>query len=116
MAVIDTYKAASSAYSAMAVVPVVGPVLAPIAAAAALVAGFANIRKIKAQQIPDAGGDSGGGGSESSGDPKAAIPTTGAFTLGGADPEKKPIKAYVVTDEMTDSQDQLEDIRQESTL
>ena len=116
MAVIDTYKAASSAYSAMAVVPVVGPVLAPIAAAAALVAGFANIRKIKAQQIPDAGGDSGGGGSESSGAPKAAIPTTGAFTLGGADPEKKPIKAYVVTDEMTDSQDQLEDIRQESTL
>ena len=116
MAIIDTYKAATSAYSSLAPIPFVGPVLGGIAAGAAIAAGLANVRQIYAQ---DVGGGSGGGGGGSAVTPKTdAQPpaTTGAFTLGGADPNKKPVKAYVVTDEMTDSQEQLEGIREQSTI
>ena len=42
--------------------------------------------------------------------------TTGAFTLGGALPDQEPVKAYVVTDEMSDSQSLLSDIRRRSTI
>ena len=40
----------------------------------------------------------------------------GAFELGNIGGEPDPIKAFVVTDEMTDSQDQLQDIRNRSTI
>ena len=42
--------------------------------------------------------------------------TTGAFTLGGGLPDQDPIKTYVITDEMSDSQAQLSDIRRRSTI
>lgn len=45
-ALIDTYSAANSAYSAMAGIPIVGPALGIAAAAAAVVAGIANVKKI----------------------------------------------------------------------
>lgn len=51
-ATIDTYKAATSAYSAMAGIPVVGPVLGGIAAGAAVVAGLANVKKIVSTKEP----------------------------------------------------------------
>ena len=48
--------------------------------------------------------------------PDAMVPSAaGAFTLGGA-LEQEPVKAYVVTDEMTDSQEQLSDIRRRATI
>lgn len=49
---IDTYKAATSAYSAMAGIPVVGPVLGAVAAAAAVAAGIANVKKITSTKTP----------------------------------------------------------------
>lgn len=114
MAIIETYKSATLAFSSLAGIPVVGPALGAIAAAAAVVSGLAQVRQIYAQ---DVGGGSGGGQSPPAPKPQPAKPaTTGAFSLGGGDPSKKPVKAYVVTDEMTDSQDQLEGIRQQSTL
>lgn len=59
-AYINTFQAAVSAYAAMAAIPVVGPVLGAIAAAAAIVAGLANVKKIDAQtyQSSSAGGGS----------------------------------------------------------
>ena len=45
-ATIDTYKAANSAYASMAGIPVVGPGLGAAAAAAAVLAGIANVKKI----------------------------------------------------------------------
>ena len=45
-ATIDTYKAANSAYSAMAGIPIVGPALGAAAAAAAIAAGLMNVGKI----------------------------------------------------------------------
>jgi len=62
---INTYKSATAAYAALAGIPVVGPALGAVAAAAAVVAGLANVRKILAVKsgLP---GDSGGGGVPSS--------------------------------------------------
>jgi hypothetical protein len=47
MATIDTYKAATGAYAAMASIPVVGPALGIAAAAAAITAGLAQVAAIK---------------------------------------------------------------------
>lgn len=52
-ATIDTFKAANSAYAAMAGIPIVGPALGIAAAAAAVVAGIANVKKI--WEVPEDG-------------------------------------------------------------
>lgn len=52
-ATIDTYQAANSAYASMAGIPVVGPGLGAAAAAAAVLAGIANVKKIL--EVPDDG-------------------------------------------------------------
>lgn len=57
---IDTPKAAMSAYSAMAGIPVVGPALGGIAAAAAVATGVAQIQNIKSQSFGGGGGGAGG--------------------------------------------------------
>jgi hypothetical protein len=62
---VNTYKAAQSAYSALAGIPVVGPALGAAAAAAAIAAGVANVQKIKATKF--GGGGGAGGGSAPSG-------------------------------------------------
>jgi len=49
--VINTYKAATGAYSAMAGIPYVGPALGVAAAAAAVAAGVANVQKISSTQF-----------------------------------------------------------------
>lgn len=49
-AIVDTYKAANAAYSAMAGIPVIGPALGIAAAAAAIAAGIANVAQIQSQQ------------------------------------------------------------------
>ena len=114
-ATVDTYKGATSAYASMAGIPVVGPALGAVAAGAAVAAGLANVKAILATD--------GGGGSVPSG---GNIPTagasapapemmSGAFELGGGQ-APEPVKAYVVTDEMSDSQDQLANIRRRATI
>ena len=47
---ISTYQAATSAYAALAPIPIVGPALGIAAAAAAVVSGLANVKKILATQ------------------------------------------------------------------
>jgi hypothetical protein len=122
MATIETFKSAVAAFSSLAPIPIVGPVLGGIAAAAAVVAGLANIRKILKQDV--GGGGGGGGGSETAAASTAAATTaappapemmSGKFSLGGGE-APEPVKAYVVADEMTNKQDQLDEIRRESTL
>ena len=85
---------------------------------AALAAGFAalNISKIASGGGPSGGGGGGGGGGS------AAVTQTpapqmmsGAFDLsGGVKPE--PMKAFVLTDEMSNSQNQLANIRRRATI
>ena len=62
---------------------------------------------------PTAGGG-GGGGRAASATPAPQM-MSGQFELGGGiAPE--PVKAFVVTDEMTNSQDQLANIRRRATI
>ena len=118
-AIIQTFQGANSAFSALAPIPFVGPVLGGIAAGAAIASGLANVRKIYSQDVGDGGGGGAGSVSTAGGasTPEATRPaTTGAFTLTGGTPQQEPVKAFVVTDEVTDSQAQLENIRQQSTI
>lgn len=55
-ATIDTYKAATGAYAAMSSIPYVGPALGIAAAAAAVVAGMANVNAIRSQKAYNNGG------------------------------------------------------------
>ena len=113
-ATIDTFQGANAAYSSMAKIPYVGPVLGGIAAAAAIASGIANVKA-----IASAGGGGGGGGggatpSVPSGQPAPQM-MSGAFDIsGGVAPEAT--KAYVVTDEMSNSQNQLANIRRRATI
>lgn len=50
-AIIDTYKAATSAYTSLAGIPVVGPALGAAAAAAAVAAGMGRVAQIKSQNM-----------------------------------------------------------------
>lgn len=61
-ATINTYQAATGAYAALAPIPLVGPALGIAAAAAAVISGMANVRKILATQpgsTTSLGGESG---------------------------------------------------------
>lgn len=50
-AIVDTYKGANEAYTAMASIPYVGPALGIAAAAAAIASGIANVMAIKREDI-----------------------------------------------------------------
>jgi len=111
-ATIDTFQGANAAYSSMAKIPYVGPILGGVAAAAAIASGMANVKAIATASPASSGG--GGGGSTASSRPAPQM-MSGAFDIeGGIEPEAT--KAYVVTDEMTNSQNQLANIRRRATI
>jgi hypothetical protein len=113
-ATIDTFQGANAAYSSMAKIPYVGPVLGGIAAAAAIASGMANVKAIASASPASSGGGGGGGGSTAPARPAPQM-MSGAFDIeGGIEPEAT--KAYVVTDEMTSSQNQLANIRRRATI
>jgi len=111
-ATIDTYASAQAAYNSLAGIPVVGPVLGGIAAAAAVAMGMKNIQAIKSA---NSGGGGGGNNPPPAPSPPAPQMMSGAFDIsGGVEPEAT--KAYVVTDEMSNSQNQLANIRRRATI
>ena len=105
-AVIDTYVGANKAYAQ-------GGTVGFVTAAAVILAGLANVQKIMSTPIE---GTSGGGSTPTtSTQPPAPQMMSGAFELsGGIKPEAS--KAYVVTDEMSNSQNQLANIRRRATI
>jgi len=110
---IDTYQSATAAYKSLAGIPVVGPALGAVAAAAAVTSGLANVRAIAST------GEGGGSVPSAPNTPSVAAPRTeltgGAFTLeGGVEPE--PARAFVVSDDITDSQNKLANIRRRATI
>lgn len=150
---INSFMSASSAYSAMAGIPVIGPALGIIAAGAALVSGQKQVEQIKATEIPKMarGGVVGGYGNGTSDsvnaklsrgevviNAKSAKMFRGAlsnmnvagggvgFARGGATTPStgagisglstEPLKAFVLTDELSDSQAKLAKIRRRSKL
>jgi len=111
---IDTFQSAQASYKSLAGIPVIGPALGGIAAAAAVAMGLKNIAAIRGA---NSSGGGGGGGNISA--PNISTPApqmmSGAFDIsGGVAPE--PLQAYVLTDEMTNSQNQLANIRRRATI
>ena len=106
-AVIDTYAGANSALKDPTLI---GP--ARFAAAAAVIAtGLMNVQQIMKTQVPGGGG---GGGVSAPATPAPQM-MSGAFDIsGGVEPEAT--RAYVITDEMTNSQNQLANIRRRATI
>ena len=103
-AVIDTYVGANKAFAQ-------GGVAGFATGAAVIAAGLNNVRTIMATDVPS----SGGGGSVAAPSTPAPQMMSGAFELtGGVEPE--PTRAYVVTDDMTNSQNQLANIRRRATI
>ena len=80
-AIVNTIQSAVSAFASLAAIPIVGPVLGGIAAAAALVAGYANVSKIQSTEYQSAGGGAGGGGAGGGGE--APPPQPSKFADGG---------------------------------
>ena len=104
-ATIDTYAGANKAFAQ-------GGVAGFVTGAAIVAAGLSNIRKILDTDV----GDGGGGGSvpADTGTPAPQV-LSGAFTLGGGQ-EAQPVQAYVVTDDMTNNQNKLANIRRRATI
>lgn len=106
-ALIDTYSAANSAYSAMAGIPVVGPALGAAAAAAAIAAGIANVKKI--WEVDETSGASASSASASVAAPAALNTTPVEYTrnlLGNKETDElnQPVKCYVVESDITTAQ------------
>ena len=109
-AIIDTFAGANKAIAQ-------GGFVGIATAAAVIAAGIANVKKIYSTDVGSGGGGGGGGASLPSAESLIPAPqmASGAFELsGGIAPE--PIKAFVVTDEMTNSQNQLANIRRRATI
>ena len=103
-AVIDTYVGANKAFAQ-------GGVAGFVTGAAVIAAGLNNVRTIMATDVPS----SGGGGSVAAPTTPAPQMMSGAFELtGGVKPEAT--RAYVITDDMTNSQNQLANIRRRATI
>jgi len=104
-AIIDTYVGANKAFAQ-------GGTVGFVTAAAVIASGLANVKTIMEQ---DVGGGGGGGGGGSAPATPAPQMMSGQFELGGGI-KPEPVKAFVVTDEMTNSQDQLANIRRRATI
>ena len=104
-AVIDTYVGANKAFAQ-------GGTLGFVTGAAVIAQGLNNVRTIMSTDVPSGGGS---GGSAPAPSTPAPQMMSGAFDIsGGVAPEAT--KAYVVTDEMSNSQNQLANIRRRATI
>lgn len=130
---IQTYQAAMAAYSSAAAIPVVGAVLGPLAAAAAIAVGVANVSKIassKTPQVPSglSKGARGGSGGASASAPRPTAPITPQFNITGGNNQlsqinesinsnnQKPVKTYVVGDDVSSQQELDRKIESNATL
>jgi hypothetical protein len=118
-AIIGTLQSAVQAYQSLAVIPIVGPALGAAAAAAALIFGYKKVALIKQQTYESQATGAAGGASASPTTSVQAptVPTAQApqiQTTGGQNPSTQiaqsigraqtPIKAYVVSGEITSQQ------------
>ena len=104
-ATIDTFAGANKAFAQ-------GGVAGFVTGAAIIAAGLSNVRKILST---DVGGEGGGGSAPSMASTPAPEMLSGQFSLSGT-PEQQPVQAYVVTDDMTNNQNKLANIRRRATI
>lgn len=76
-AIVNTYQSATGAYSAMASIPYVGPILGAAAAAAAIAAGLANVQAIRSQSFGGGGAGAAATGSNTAAVNAASTPVAG---------------------------------------
>lgn len=112
-ALISTYQGAQDSYASLAKIPVVGPALGFAAAAAATVAGLANVKAITSTKTPQVAG--GGGTPSVSAPSRPSAPQPPAFNIVGAGAgnqlaetiagqNERPIKAFVTSQDVTTAQ------------
>ena len=101
----DTYVGANKAYAQ-------GGTVGFITAAAVIAAGLKNVQTILSTDVGDGGGGSAPSASVA---PPAPQMMSGAFQLEGGQ-EVQPMQAYVVSDDITDSQNGLAIIRRRATI
>lgn len=121
-ATIQAILGAQQAFTALSGIPIVGPALGAIAAAGAIAAGIANVKKILAVPVPGKGGGGGGGPTPSLGgaaplSPQAPQPQTTRIDqqsinqMGNA-----TVKAVVVESDITTSQQRITRIQNAATF
>lgn len=107
-ATINTFSSAQKAYDATVGIPYVGPILAPINAGIAIAAGIKNVKSILAVKVP-------GGGGGGSAPTASSTPAAPQFNVVGASStnqlaqtigsqQQQPIKAYVVSGDVSTAQ------------
>jgi len=123
---ISTYQSAQSSYNSLAGIPIVGPALGAAAAAVAVASGLKQIQAIKSVKVPKSRGGEGGGATPSASGFTAAAQAPTFNVIGGgaqnqlagllADQTQKPVKAYVVSNEVTTAQSLDRNIVESATL
>jgi len=122
---ISTYQSAQDSYKSLAGIPIVGPVLGAAAAAAAVASGFKQIQAIKATKVPNDRGKSNVATPGASSVTAAAQAPSFNVVGGGAtnqlagllaEETQKPVKAYVVSNEVTTAQSLDRNIVESATL
>lgn len=108
---ISTFEGAQASYTSLAGIPIVGPALGALAAGAAIAGGIAQVKNITAVKTPSPKGSA----SVSAPSPRASAPSPPSFNIVGAsetsqlsqtigEKEDKPVKAFVVSNDVTTAQ------------
>ena len=131
-ATISTFLSAQKAYESTVGIPIVGPILAPINAALAIAGGIKSVKSILAVKTPK--GSGGGGGSVpsapaylsgSANTSAASTPAAPTFNVVGTSGQNQiaqslgnqaPVKAYVVSNDVTTAQSLDRNIVKTATL
>ena len=115
-ATISTFQSATDSYKALAGIGIVGPALGAIAAAAAVVSGIANVKKITQTKTPTVAGIKGGptvsAGAIPTPAPPPAPPSLDSVASSGfnqladaiGEQTSEPVQAYVVSNDVTTAQ------------
>ena len=107
-ALIDTYKSATGAYASLSAVPVVGPVLGAVAAGAAIAAGLANVKAIQSQKFAVSGASSPTVPNVTNNQSTQQLSTPNFNVVGASGISQtenlQPVKAYVVSGDVTTAQ------------
>ena len=114
-ATISTYQSAQDSYKALAGIPIIGPALGAAAAAAAIVSGIGQVKKITSTPVPTLGGKGAPTIGSGSAPQPAPAPTPPAFNVVGqgatsqlasviGEQSQEPVRAYVVSNDVTTAQ------------
>ena len=112
---ISTYQSAQDSYKSLAGIPIIGPVLGAAAAAAAIVSGIGQVKKITSTPVPTLGGKGAPTIGSGTAPQPAPAPTPPAFNVVGqgatsqlasviGEQSQEPVRAYVVSNDVTTAQ------------